>query len=58
VRWNGETVGITASFGITDIVPGELDAKAIIGRADAALYQAKQSGRNCVRVSEPREAIA
>ena len=58
VHWNGETVGITASFGITDIVPGELDATAIIGRADAALYQAKQRGRNRVCVSEPREAIA
>jgi len=30
----------------------------IIGRADAALYQAKQDGRNCVRVSEHSQAIA
>ena len=52
VHWNDQTVGITASFGITDIVSGELDANAIIGRADAALYQAKQGGRNCVRVIE------
>jgi diguanylate cyclase (GGDEF)-like protein len=58
VHWNGQTVSVTASFGITDIIPGELDANAIIGRADAALYQAKQGGRNCVRVLEYREAIA
>jgi diguanylate cyclase (GGDEF)-like protein len=58
VHWNDQNVSITASFGITELVAGEVDAQAIIGRADAALYQAKQSGRNCVRVTEQREAIA
>jgi diguanylate cyclase (GGDEF)-like protein len=58
VRWNDQAVTITASFGITDVVAGEVDVPAIIGRADAALYQAKQSGRNCIRVIERREAIA
>ena len=28
-----------------------LNAKALIARADAALYLAKDEGRNCVRVS-------
>jgi len=58
VHWNDRTVVVTASFGITAIVPGEDNAKAIIGRADAALYQAKQAGRNCVRTSELIHAIA
>ncbi len=58
VHWNGETVSITASFGITDIVPGEVDMNTVIGRADAALYQAKQAGRNCTCVSEQREEVA
>jgi diguanylate cyclase (GGDEF)-like protein len=58
VRWNDATVGVTASFGLTAITPGEVDANLIIGRADAALYHAKQSGRNCVRSSEEREEIA
>jgi predicted signal transduction protein with EAL and GGDEF domain len=61
VAWNDQAIIITASFGITEIVPGADDAQAIqaiIGRADAALYQAKQDGRNCIRVSEYSKAIA
>jgi len=53
VHWDDQTVVITASFGISEIVSGEENARAIIGRADAALYQAKQDGRNCVRVTAP-----
>jgi predicted signal transduction protein with EAL and GGDEF domain len=49
VLWNEQTVVVTASFGLTEIVPGEIDTPAIIGRADAGLYQARQDGRNCVR---------
>jgi diguanylate cyclase (GGDEF)-like protein len=51
VHWNAHTVVITASFGIAEIVPDD-DAAAIIGRVDASLYQAKQDGRNCIRVAE------
>lgn len=58
VRWNDASVGVTASFGITGITPGEVDANAIIGRADAALYRAKESGRNCVRAAEEHEPVA
>jgi len=58
VHWNDQTVVVTASFGITEIVSGEENAHAIIGRADGALYQAKQDGRNCVRVIEQQHAIA
>ena len=52
VHWNDQTVVITASFGLTEIMSGAEEAAAIIGRADAALYQAKQDGRNCIRVAE------
>jgi diguanylate cyclase (GGDEF)-like protein len=55
VRWNDVSVTVTASFGITAIVPGEVNANAIIGRADMALYRAKEDGRNCVRATEERE---
>jgi diguanylate cyclase (GGDEF)-like protein len=58
VRWNDQMVTLTASFGITDIISGEIDANAIISRADAALYQAKQGGRNCVRVLEHAAVVA
>jgi PleD family two-component response regulator len=42
---------ITASFGVTMALPSEIETEAVIGRADAALYRAKDQGRNCVRVS-------
>ena len=58
VAWNELSIPVTASFGVTAITPGELDALAIMARADAALYRAKEEGRNCVRASEEAEAIA
>ena len=58
VRWNTTEVLVTASFGVTAALPGELDQDAIIGRADAALYRAKESGRNCVCPADEREALA
>ncbi|MBL4613631.1 MAG: diguanylate cyclase [Magnetovibrio sp.] len=48
----GEIGSITASFGATQLGKTE-DAKRLIGNADTALYQAKQDGRNCVRVYKP-----
>jgi diguanylate cyclase (GGDEF)-like protein len=51
ITWKDETVSITASFGVSLALPTETDAQAIIGRADAALYLAKDQGRNCVRLS-------
>lgn len=58
VRWRvadidaGE-IRVTASFGLATIAPGELDPTAIIARADAALYRAKETGRNRVCVADP-----
>jgi diguanylate cyclase (GGDEF)-like protein len=48
VMWNGESVSTTASFGVAISHDGELDARSLIGRADAALYRAKNEGRNRV----------
>ena len=50
VTWGNEVLTVTASIGVTQAEPGELDMDAIISRADAALYRAKQQGRNCVRL--------
>ena len=41
------TLKITASLGLAHWTPGD-SAKALYARADAALYEAKASGRNCV----------
>lgn len=52
-----EVVGIprdwsfTASFGVAESVSGETIAD-LLARADLALYEAKNGGRNCVRVAK------
>jgi len=51
VRWEGAAVPVTASFGVATLRPGERDPETLVGRADAALYRAKEDGRNCVRIS-------
>ena len=51
IHWKDETLGITASFGVAMALQSEIDSEALIGRADAALYRAKEQGRNCVRLS-------
>jgi diguanylate cyclase (GGDEF)-like protein len=38
---------ITSSFGVATLRPGQ-DAEALMASADAALYRAKDAGRNCV----------
>lgn len=40
----------TASFGVAELAPGERFTE-LMRRADIALYDAKKSGRDCVRVS-------
>jgi len=43
----------TASFGVAELAPGEHVADLLV-RADSALYEAKNNGRDCVRVAPPR----
>lgn len=45
VKHNGKSIGVTASFGITQLCQS-LDIQDSIKRADVALYQAKAWGRN------------
>jgi diguanylate cyclase (GGDEF)-like protein len=51
INWKAETVSVSASFGVSGALPAEVDGTALISRADAALYQAKDQGRNCVRLA-------
>jgi diguanylate cyclase (GGDEF)-like protein len=46
-----EGVQVTASIGVAEVA-GSASLDELIGRADAALYRAKEAGRNRVRVSE------
>lgn len=43
----------TASFGVASLERGETPAQ-LMEWADAALYEAKRAGRNCVRFATPR----
>ena len=58
VAWNNEQIRVTASFGITPVNPADQDPLAAIARADAALYRAKERGRNDVQVEEQPPALA
>ncbi len=45
-HFRGSPISLTASSGITALLPGD-SAGAAFDRADKALYQAKERGRNC-----------
>lgn len=46
IEHDGQLLSVTVSIGIAIAKPGDLDSKAIIDRADRALYDAKKAGRN------------
>lgn len=48
VTFDHQPVTITASLGVADI--SQANPNLLVERADAALYEAKHSGRDCVRV--------
>lgn len=48
----GREIAVTVSFGAALAQPGDRDVDEVIERADLALYEAKNSGRNCVAVAD------
>ena len=56
IKIQGKRIHITASFGVTGLDPDTPDEKispeAMINQADKYLYQAKQEGRNSVKVGK------
>jgi diguanylate cyclase (GGDEF)-like protein len=47
-------VPITASFGIASVPETSTSTADVVPMADAALYVAKQAGKNCIRLAERR----
>ncbi len=47
-----QEVGITVSIGIASITDEDLSADAVLSRADLALYQAKDGGRNRIEFAD------
>ena len=56
-RGDEPSIGITVSIGVAEVQDGE-SADSLVERADAALYQAKASGRNRVVAAAPAPAMA
>lgn len=54
---DGSILRVTASVGVASAAPDEIDPSTLVGRADRALYAAKNAGRNSVRAAEPPEPL-
>ena len=48
-----ERIDITVSIGVACFPAHGESYQGLVGAADAAMYRAKQEGRDCVRVAEP-----
>jgi diguanylate cyclase (GGDEF)-like protein len=46
ILFEGARFGITVSLGLAELNPGEESFDALLKRADGALYEAKDQGRN------------
>ena len=53
---SGQVIALTASFGIAEL-HGDDDKEDLLLRADQALYEAKASGRDAVRVAGNRHLV-
>ena len=53
VRYRGETMRVRASLGVASSEQCGLAWESLMEHSDAALYEAKRGGRNCVMVAEP-----
>lgn len=55
VRGKWTSPRVTLSVGVAELLPGE-SAESLLARADAALYEAKEAGRDTVRLATPSSA--
>jgi len=52
INYNDKTIPVTASIGVACFEKGD-NSETLYEKTDSALYQAKNSGRNCVRFADP-----
>jgi diguanylate cyclase (GGDEF)-like protein len=58
VTVGGETIRVTVSLGVACYPTSTRGRDELFAMADSALYAAKSSGRNCVRLFDPRAVTA
>jgi diguanylate cyclase (GGDEF)-like protein len=56
IQCEGQSVAVTVSVGVAAMRPEHLRLDHLIRDADAAMYEAKAAGRNCVRAAKSRHA--
>ncbi len=54
---SGPMLGITASLGVAEFSADTPTTRALVEAADAAMYEAKHAGRNCVRLSSTETVV-
>ncbi len=54
LHYDGNTINISVSIGISDTESSNIEIKELIDQADKALYQAKETGRNKTIVFKPK----
>ena len=54
MNFEGKSIQLTVSIGVSQIDPMDNDASVALARADKAMYAAKNHGRNCVVSESPR----
>ncbi len=55
VPFAGREMLVSVSVGVEITLAGKMDGQALLRHADAALYRAKSSGRNCFHVFDPEQ---
>jgi diguanylate cyclase len=50
-HYQEKIIRVTVSLGVTEVLPHDTDPEEPFKRVDAALYLAKEDGRNRIRVS-------
>lgn len=58
VQFNGQTIAMTISIGVTDFHGGTQGIEELLAAADANLYAAKSGGRNCLVGDGERHMVA
>ncbi len=54
IETTAASFSVTASFGVTQLLDKDDDLRSALARADKALYDAKEAGRNRVRALSPK----